>query len=148
MNTEIRDRRPKTARLGLLAVLILVMSSIFAVGSEAKPKWASAQDERCESEPLVVDQASDTTLTPIGTRILITQAQCGGPSESNTPMEVVVSVNPTGTHEYVAAVLRGVMYSQSQGSETVRQLELHLPIVQGSNICVTVNGEKHCLPPS
>lgn len=148
MFNKYADRQRRAAQLVLLPVLILIMSSTFAVSSEAKPRSVSTTDERCEAEPVVVDEASETTLTPAGTRLIITQAQCGGPSESSTPMEVVVTVNPTGTHEYVAAVLRGVMDSQNKGSETIRQMELHLPIVQGSNICVTVNGEKHCLPPS
>lgn len=141
-------RRRRASRLVLLPMLILIMSSTFVVSSEAKPSSTSAPDERCEAEPVVLDEDSETTLTPVGTRLVITQAQCGGPSESSTPMEVVVTVNPTGTHEYVAAVLRGVMDSQNQGSETIRQMELHLPIVQGSNICATVNGERYCLPPS
>lgn len=135
-------------QLGLLAVLILVMSAVFVGSTQAHPRGTAAQDERCDYEPVIVDEDSETTLTPVGTRMVITQAQCNGPSDSSTPAEVVVSVNPTGTKEYVAAVVRGVFHSQSNGSETIRQMELHLPIVQGSNICLTINGERYCLPPS
>lgn len=136
-----------SARPRIVTVLVaaVVLPLLVAGGAEAKSAASSAA--RCEAEPVVIDEQSETTLTPAGTRIIITQEQCNGPSESSTPAEVVVTVNPTGTHEYVAAVVRGAMYSQSNGGVTERKLALHLPIPKGSGICVVINGEKTCLPP-
>jgi len=151
-----RGGRPSARRRWIsLTILPLLLSLAFVVSAEAKPKSAATDpstDPRCTAEPVQIDQQAETTLTPNGTRLLITRATCnaaGGPTSSHQVDEIIVSVNPTGTQELVAFVGRWVRDTESTGSgasKNIQTLELHLPNPPSSSLCVTINGEKTCLP--
>lgn len=138
-------RRPWTT----LAALSAVLSVVFVVSpAEGAPRSAAAdEDPRCDDDVVQMDQKSETTLTPVGTRIVLTRAQCSDAGESDQADEIRVTANPTGVNEYVVAVLRNISYQESGGSNDIRRIELHVPAPPNSVVCVEVNGEKHCLPP-
>lgn len=139
-----------------VAILSLLLSVVFVVVAEAKPKVAAAgdpsTDPRCTAEPLQIDAQSETNLTPNGTRLLLTRAVCnaaGGPTSSHQVDEIIVTVNPTGAQELIAFVGRWVRDAESTGSganNNIQTLEVHVPNPPNSNMCVTLNGEKTCLP--
>lgn len=135
-------------RLTSLVALPFVVASVFVVGAGTPGGGANTSDvDPCEAEPVVVDDQSETTITPAGTRVIITLANCRDPQQTDQINEVVVTVNPTGTQEYVVFVGRFDTNMEVSGSRNYQQAELHLPTPPDSSICVEVNDTKHCVPP-
>lgn len=161
-----RCRPSMRRRMISLLALPAVLLSIFVVGAEAKPKWASAEgedpaaDPRCDAPPIQIDAQSETTINPLGgTRIVLTRADCREGSESRTePTESsfnrTVSITiESGEQEFVAFVGKFVDDRASEGSTTttgasksIQQMELHLPILPADRICVTFDDQRICLP--
>ncbi|GAA5103178.1 hypothetical protein [Haloechinothrix salitolerans] len=142
----MRENRRRIATT--LAVLPLLIASAVVGASELGQKSAAAShDPRCDDDVVMVDQESETTLTPVGTRIVITRASCSTADRSETGSEVRVTANPTGVEEYVVAVLKYAHFERSGPSDNIRRLELHAPAPPSAAICVEIDGEKTCVPP-
>lgn len=134
-------------RTKLVTFVTLVMAVVVGmIGADGAA--AAGPDPRCNAEPVIVSEDSETTLLPEGRKLVITQASCSEESESESPIRVVVKATVLG-EEKIAAIIEGAMVSRSGGSETIRQFSADVPVGNpGTSICVEINGEETCIPPS
>lgn len=131
-----------------VALPLIVVATLVATGIVNPEPAMASHDARCDDDVVRIDERSDTTLTPVGVRVVVTRASCSGASESNEEVtELRVTANVTGVEEYVVAVLRHVVFQKTGSSDSIRRIELHAPAPPNATVCVEFSGEKHCAPP-
>lgn len=165
----------RSARTKLAKTMAVLTSSVLVVGlatlvagsaaqaesSNKKTKAAATQaaeitqDERCDDDPVFIRDESKANLLPNTMALKITQAQCSGPSDSETPVSVTVSFRLPGDEPRIAAAVDGGMESHQEGGESFREITIHgipsaesIPDVPGRLICVEINDQETCLPPA
>lgn len=141
-NTFRRHWRKWVAAVGILPV---ALSALFVVGGS---QAAATHDPRCAQDQVLVDNKSETTLTPVGTRLVLQVNSCSSATDERSDiLNVKVTVDPFGDQERVAFIGRLFTDTERQGENaTIRRAELHLPLLADSAVCVEINGQETCVP--
>lgn len=131
--------------------MTVVVAAVAALGVTAVPSFADHGGPAgvcgvATTNGVVVEQDSTvvTTLVPPGPglRVSVTMHCNSGNASEPSPLNIIVKYQ--GVH--IGALT--TQFDAPASPSSTRTLSLHLPVSATQEVCVEVNGQERCVPPS